>query len=183
MEAYNDAWFSFTFELINTYDPYYEEPERLGSLALFMELLNKHVLPSAKLPTSKDLIAVHSYRDKFRDLIRTATDEELSLFLNIHLSRAPIQSSLSATTYGQFMYVYDQPDGTEHSLVDSILSICSFVLGMELTKYGRSRLKACASAPCEEMFMDHSKNGLQRFCSKRCSTRYHVKKHRQQNSQ
>ncbi|WP_374955060.1 CGNR zinc finger domain-containing protein [Paenibacillus sp. PCH8] len=58
-------------------------------------------------------------------------------------------------------------------------TICSFVLGKELAKYGRSRLKECASKPCEEMFMDHSKNGQHRFCSKRCSNRYHIKKHRQ----
>lgn len=179
MKSYNEAWFSFTFELINTYDPFYEEPERMGSVALLTELLNKHGLLSTKLPASKDLIAVHAYRDTFRDLIRTATDEELSLFLNTHLSRAPIQSSLSTTTGGQFIFVYGQPEGKGTSLGDSLLSICSLVLGVELTEYGRSRLKACAAAPCEEMFMDHSKNGLQRFCSKRCSTRYHVKKHRQ----
>lgn len=65
------------------------------------------------------------------------------------------------------------------SLADQILALCSFTLGKELVEHGRERLKSCASTPCEEIFVDHSKNGRQRFCSKQCSTRFHVKKHRQ----
>jgi predicted RNA-binding Zn ribbon-like protein len=36
------------------------------------------------------------------------------------------------------------------------------------------RLRKCDSPPCEEIFVDHSKSGQQRFCGRRCATRLNV---------
>ncbi|WP_089967947.1 CGNR zinc finger domain-containing protein [Lihuaxuella thermophila] len=82
---------------------------------------------------------------------------------------------------GSFDYVYEQHIDSKSSLADRIGAICAFTLGRVLVEYGRERLNICASSPCEEIYVDTSKNGLQRFCSKRCSTRFHVKKHRHAN--
>ncbi|WP_128647399.1 CGNR zinc finger domain-containing protein [Pseudovibrio denitrificans] len=47
------------------------------------------------------------------------------------------------------------------------------------------RTRVCQAAPCEEVFHDITKSGRQRFCSKRCGTRYNVARHRdrQKNSE
>jgi predicted RNA-binding Zn ribbon-like protein len=39
---------------------------------------------------------------------------------------------------------------------------------------GPGRLRQCESQPCEEIFVDRSKSGRQRFCGKRCATRFNV---------
>lgn len=43
-----------------------------------------------------------------------------------------------------------------------------------VAELGRKRLHRCEAPPCQEFFADHSKPGRQRFCSKRCATRYNV---------
>ena len=43
-----------------------------------------------------------------------------------------------------------------------------------IAELGPQRLRQCASKPCEEIFADRSKSGRQRFCGKRCATRFNV---------
>ncbi|GAB3572253.1 CGNR zinc finger domain-containing protein [Amycolatopsis endophytica] len=40
------------------------------------------------------------------------------------------------------------------------------------------RMGVCASADCDTVFVDTSRNGRRRFCSTRCATRVHVARHR-----
>ncbi|NDI34480.1 CGNR zinc finger domain-containing protein [Chengkuizengella sediminis] len=122
--------------------------------------------------------AVQEYRDQLRKLILIGSDKELANFLTEFESHCPIRSQLLEEN-GNFKIIYDQPLKSNNSFIDKLLLVCSFSLGRELVKHGRARLKSCTSSPCEEIFVDYSKNGLQRFCSKKCSTRFHVKKHRQ----
>ncbi|MFK4304393.1 MULTISPECIES: CGNR zinc finger domain-containing protein [unclassified Paenibacillus] len=179
MEYYNELWFSFTFDLLNSYDPYYEEPERLDSPEQLNDLLQKYGVLCDETVALKELTAVRAYRDRLRDLIMSGSDEQLGEFLTESELRSPLRPRLNAQGDGSFRYVYSPPDKNTGSLADRILAVCSRTLGRELTLYGRPRLKVCVSDPCREIFSDHSKNRLQRFCSKRCSTRYHVKKHRE----
>lgn len=179
MKHYKESWYSFTFDVINSYDPYYEEPERLQSLDELYELIQKHDLFTDESITLEDVSAVRAYRDKIRHLIVDGSDTELGEFLTEFELRSPILPQLKPKGNGRFELVYEQQDSKKYSLTDRILAICSYVLGRELVEYGRSRVKVCASTPCHEVFIDKSKNGRRRFCCKRCSTRFHVKKHRQ----
>ncbi len=43
-----------------------------------------------------------------------------------------------------------------------------------IAELGPERLHRCESPPCEEIFVDRSKSGRQRFCGKRCATRFNV---------
>ncbi|WP_200411896.1 CGNR zinc finger domain-containing protein [Virgibacillus salexigens] len=181
MKYYNESWLSFTLAVINTYDPYYKEPERLNSTVQLRDLTEKHGLFFDELPTLKDVRAIRTYRDNLRNLIIRGSDTNLVDFLTECESHSPIKSKLYIKENGNFDFFYEESNRKDSTLKNSILAICSFTLGRELVEYGRDRLKVCVSAPCEEIFVDHSKNGLQRFCSKRCSNRFHVNKHRESN--
>jgi len=43
-----------------------------------------------------------------------------------------------------------------------------------IAELGPERLRQCESKPCEEIFADRSRSGRQRFCGKRCATRFNV---------
>ena len=43
--------------------------------------------------------------------------------------------------------------------------------------YGADRLGVCPS--CQDVFVDATRNGRQRFCCKTCANRVHVAKHRE----
>jgi len=178
MRSYDETWFSFTFELLNSNDLYYKETERLENPEQLRELLQKHGLFFDEIPDMSDVRVLQACRDKLRQLIRSGSDEDLGGFLSERQSLAPIQSYLHATGKGSFEFVFEVPNRNSGSLAERIWAVCTFALGSELVRLGRLRLKSCSSPPCEEIFMDYSKNGLQRFCCKRCSTRFFVKKHR-----
>ncbi|MGP4081129.1 CGNR zinc finger domain-containing protein [Pseudalkalibacillus sp. R45] len=178
MEYYNETWLDLTLDIINTYDPYYKVSERLNTVDQLQELIQKHGMFLDIPPTLEDVSAIRNFRDKIRKQINEASDERLTESLVEFEAKSSFQRTLYPMGKGKFKFVYHQLIGNNDSIADRIIAICAFTLGEQLVNKGRLRLKQCASVPCEEIFVDHSKNGQQRFCSKRCSTRFHVKKHR-----
>ncbi|PTM57783.1 CGNR zinc finger domain-containing protein [Desmospora activa] len=181
MKYDREQWLAFTCHMLNTYDPFFKQPELLDSPKQLKELLNKYGL-FAGIPISADeLQRTRSYRDQLRNHIALENDTKLVQLLNGFEKRSPVQPRLQIKGDGSFDYLFEQHHDSKSSLADRIGAICAFTLGRMLVEYGRARLKICTSSPCEEIYVDRSKNGLQRFCSKRCATRFHVKKHRQSN--
>ncbi|WP_096186594.1 CGNR zinc finger domain-containing protein [Evansella halocellulosilytica] len=180
MKYYSDGWLTFTLDIVNSYDPFFEVPEQLSSPNDLNSLFRKHDIFSLKTSTFEDVLAIRTYRDELRSLIQEGNDSRLVEFLVQYESKSPMQLRLSTLGNGRFTFVYEQHE--KAPLINQILALCSFSLGKELVEYGRGRLKSCISKPCEEIFIDRSKNGRQRFCSKKCSNRFHVQKHRQLNT-
>ncbi|TQR47120.1 CGNR zinc finger domain-containing protein [Paenibacillus popilliae] len=181
MKYDKNQWLAFTCHVLNTYDPYYKQPELLGNLEQLKTLLNKYDLFEGVPVSIDDLQLTRSYRDQLKKHIAMENDYNLVQILNDFEQRSPIQSRLQIKADRSFDYMYEQYADKEISVADRISAIGAFTLGRVLVEYGRERLKICASPPCEDIYVDQSKNGQQRFCSKRCSTRFHVKKHRQSN--
>lgn len=179
MKYDKEQWLAFTCHMLNTYDPFFKQPELLDSPEQLRGLLNKYGLFEGIPISADDFQKTRSYRDQLRNHIALEDDTKLAQILNDFEKRSPIQSRLQIKGDGSFDYVYEQHPSSKDSLADRIGAICAFTLGRVLVEYGRERLKICVSSPCEEIYVDQSKNGLQRFCSKRCATRFHVKKHRQ----
>ncbi len=57
-------------------------------------------------------------------------------------------------------------------------ALAAFGLASLISEYGAQRLHICASSPCEEIFVDRSKPGRQRFCGKRCANRHNIAAYR-----
>ena len=47
-----------------------------------------------------------------------------------------------------------------------------------VAEHGASRLRTCAADPCEDAFVDTSRNGTRRYCSPRCANRRNAALHR-----
>src|SRR5690625_1697965 len=143
MKYYNDGWLTFTLDIINSYDPFFEVPEQLSGPNDLNSLFRKHDMFSLKTSTFEDVLAIRTYRDELRSLIQEENDSKLVDFLVLYESKSPIQLCLSSLGNGRFAFVCEQSD--EAPLIKQILALCSFSLGKELVEYGRRRLKSCIS--------------------------------------
>jgi hypothetical protein len=72
-----------------------------------------------------------------------------------------------------FHFVSD--DGPDVRRVGASLTMA---LAHVVVDHGAARLGACDAPGCEHVFVDRTRNGNQRFCSKTCATRVHVARHR-----
>lgn len=72
-----------------------------------------------------------------------------------------------------FHYVHD--DGTDVRRVGASLTMA---LAHVLVEVGPDRFGRCHAPGCADVFVDHTRNRSQRFCSKPCATRVHVAEHR-----
>ncbi len=66
----------------------------------------------------------------------------------------------------------DQPYG------EQIVALASVALVRLTSEIGHERMRTCQAPPCVCLFVDHSKSGRQRYCSKRCANRINVAAHR-----
>lgn len=66
------------------------------------------------------------------------------------------------------------PPGASH--LRAIGASMTMALALVLCDFGTSRFGTCAS--CADVFVDTTRNGRQRFCSKPCANRVHVAEHR-----
>jgi hypothetical protein len=72
-----------------------------------------------------------------------------------------------------FHFVRD--DGADVRRVGASLAMA---LATVVVDYGAERLGRCPAPTCRNVFVDQTRNRIQRFCSKTCATRVHVAEHR-----
>lgn len=66
----------------------------------------------------------------------------------------------------------DRPD------VERVGASLAMALAHVVVDHGGDRLGTCDAPGCERVYVDQTRNGNQRFCSKTCATRVHVARHR-----
>lgn len=77
---------------------------------------------------------------------------------------------------GQAPHFHFAPDdGPDARRVGASLTMA---LAHVVVDHGGDRLGTCAAPRCERVFVDQTRNGNQRFCSRTCATRVHVAQHR-----
>lgn len=64
------------------------------------------------------------------------------------------------------------------SLPGVLRSVIPVGTALHLTTRGVTRLGRCEAAPCENVVVDVTRNGRQRYCSVRCANRAAVRRHR-----
>ena len=75
---------------------------------------------------------------------------------------------------GQGFHMHYVRPGAGH--LRAIGASMTMALALVLCDFGTSRLGSCAA--CGDVFVDITRNGRQRFCSKPCANRVHVASHR-----
>lgn len=174
MSNYERINLNVVVDLINTWDPYFDEPEQLSKVGDLVRFLRERQIDYPETVTTGDLEAVHKLRSCLRRFVETDSETEAVQILNGLLRMALVTPFLSWEENFQLDFLVN-PD---IPIADRLAIETALILCFELTEFGRGRLKICDAQPCVEVFVDKSKNQIRRFCGIRCSNRYNVANYR-----
>lgn len=176
MSHYSEQLVQFVVDFANTYDPFLDEPEFLRTPADLQEFLAKHDVEMSDEPLAEmEFMRVRQLRNRLRDIfLRLEISEpvEVQREINSLLGATPVNLQASISEGELIEVKYEIP--TTVALVERLAVQVGLGLTLALQQYGTERLKVCAAAPCQEVFIDVSKNKSRRFCGERCANRYNV---------
>lgn len=176
MNTYSDHQMTLVQNLINTYDLYLVQPEHLQTPNDLARFLTRNGIP-VKDVTEADLEAVRSLREHLRagwnaDHLAGALN-----ILNPLLGQTPLQLE-AQTADDQTVHLKLTPP-EDSPLVQRVAVECALGIIAVLQHYGLDRMQACAAAPCQDVFIDTSRNKSKRFCSEQCANRYNIAAYRE----
>lgn len=172
MKDYTDQKAFLAIDVINTYDVTLTQPEWLqtpGDLELF---LSQHEILFEAPLSSKELHAVHALRTRLRDIFSSPDEATFVQRLNTLLATCLVIPSVDISSEGLRVLRLAPPTGT--SLVQQLITETSLGLSLAFQRYGKERLRVCAATPCQDVFIDTSRNAQRRYCSERCANRSNI---------
>lgn len=175
MSHYREQFIQFVVDFANTYDPFLDEPEFLRTPADLQEFLQQRHIEMSGPFTEIEFMRVRQLRDRLRDIflrLETSDAAEIEGTINSLLGTSPVNLQASISEGEPTEIKYEIP--TTVALVERLAVQTGLGLTLALQQYGAERLKVCAAAPCQEVFIDVSKNKSRRFCGERCANRYNV---------
>ncbi len=161
-------------DLVNTRDPYAAEPERLARVADLERFLAEHDL--AGPATTGDLDACRRLRADLRAAVAAADADELARRLDAIAGALAVAPTVEPDGAGGLRLGVRPRDGApvvERLAVGAVASLADAA-----AEHGTARLRTCAADPCEDAFVDTSRNGTRRYCSSRCANRRNAALHR-----
>jgi predicted RNA-binding Zn ribbon-like protein len=173
MNAYDVRLAVMVEDLINTYDLFLDEPEHLQTPADLDGFLKQHGQPVEVRPTQDDLDAVRSLREALRAIWNAPETSASRDQLNRLLGTAPVMLHLDHDENAEGVALHADPDRSA-SIVEQLAVTCAVSIVGVMQHYGADRMRACESSPCQDVFIDTSRNKSRRFCSERCANRYNV---------
>jgi predicted RNA-binding Zn ribbon-like protein len=163
-----DAATSLAIRLVNSFDLYESDPELLPTPAALGIFLRRNRFPINGEPTARELAQVRELRYELRRVFEAKHLKGRAKVINCLLTRAAPQPH--AVAEGSSWVIGFEIDDTA-SLPRRVASVCAIGLADAIARYGGERLKVCDAAPCENVFVDLSKNLVRRHCSRRCANR------------
>ena len=127
--------------------------------------------------TDKDASALRRFQTQVRPAfeLTDSEDEQVVTLLNDLLARHPITPYIAGhDTKTWHMHVSNKAS----SVADLLIAEALMGLANLACDLGPSRLGACDSRTCAEVFVDTSPNRSRRYCSDRCSSRANVAAYR-----
>lgn len=164
---------SFAIDLANTHDPMRNPVDSLADAETATEFLQPF------LEETEDAARIGKELRPHRDILRKAFLDLAAGWENDQSTRQGLEAAfesdwkLGRDEEGK-LAVVSVPD---QSAVKRLMSWSTLGF-LALAQGAPERLRVCQSAPCEEIFHDRTKAGRQRFCSKRCGTRFNVAQYR-----
>jgi predicted RNA-binding Zn ribbon-like protein len=171
MTAYDDRRVELALSLVNTFDPYYDQPESLREPADLTRFLRQWGLTPARPLDQQDLAQAHALRGRLAAVFDAPT-AAVAATLNHLLAGARVLPRLGADATGEFrLELAAEPDTAD---LERLTIEAALGLAQALERHGPARLRRCAASPCEEAFIDTSRNRSRRYCSQRCANRHNV---------
>jgi predicted RNA-binding Zn ribbon-like protein len=172
MDAYGMRLARLAQDFINSHDLYLEQPEHLLTPADLHHFLTAHHIQPQATITLADLDATRQIRHQVRAAWTAATVQEAVEILNPLLGEIEVNLQVQATDQDNIHLHYDIPSDTPVVAQLGMQSALGIVALLQ--NEGLDRLRACAAAPCRDVFVDTSRNKSRRFCSDRCANRYNI---------
>ena len=163
---YTDEPVRLAVDLVNTLQPV-TGIDQLTDLAALRAFLRTH--DEAGRPTARDLDGVRRLRADLRAVFAAGEPETAGECINHVLEEARATPRISV--HSGEPHLHFQPVGS--GLADRIGVAAAMGLAVVLCNEA-GRLGVCASASCQEAFVDMSKNRRKRFCSEACAHRESV---------
>ncbi|HYJ70595.1 MAG TPA: CGNR zinc finger domain-containing protein [Nocardioidaceae bacterium] len=125
--------------------------------------------------TKADVRLVQSLVERWREVVDAATDQERADRLNVLLSEYAAYPRLSDHAGTGWHVHYRDPHVPLGRVVAALVTVGTT---LHLAGRGMHRLGRCAADDCDQVIVDVSRNGRQRYCSPTCSNRDAVRRHR-----
>jgi len=172
----NDISIGLTEDFLRTFEVARAEPEGLVEPGVIDRLLKFHGAKAAGAGMD-DVAAARIVREDIRKLFERASDIAAVNTLSDYLAAADIGVRLQPSSEGKFSLIpFAKP---VQDPVMTLRSLCLIEIADAVSSKGIASLQTCQAAPCQDAFIDRSKKGGRRFCSPRCSNRFHVQRHRE----
>ena len=170
MDAYNNHLAVLAEDFINTFDLYLEQPEHLLKPDDLKHFLAVRGIEVASV-TQDDLEQARILRELLRHTWTAKTLEDALGNLNMLLETVQVHLQVAQDSDGLHLEYTFQP---EDGVVTRLGAACALGITALLQTYGIERLRACMASPCQDVYVDTSRNKSRRFCSDRCANRYNI---------
>lgn len=167
---------AFALAFVNSYDPMRAAPDLLANPEYTRVFLSEWCELDWDLDWGKLARSLQLYRDDLRTALHQFVTGEMTVadfttYVDHKLAHwpwiaRPIQDGKS------FRVIF--VPSPQLKVAQHIEAVVTRGLADLVAELGPKRLHQCEALPCQEFFADHSKPGRQRFCSKRCATRFNV---------
>jgi hypothetical protein len=172
-------------------------PSQHAALALAVELVNTRPRPShlrdsltgpGELATllarhgerdpqidEHDVVAVRGLRPRLLDAFLAPDEASLAAILNPLLAAGASAPQMSDHD-GSGWHLHMAPAAA--GWAEWLGGRCAVALALLACEYGVDRLGECGAADCQAVYADVSRAASRRYCSRTCSTRVNVARHR-----
>ncbi|AEW99334.1 CGNR zinc finger domain-containing protein [Streptantibioticus cattleyicolor] len=126
-----------------------------------------------------DLAEIRRLGDRWAEIVDADTEERRVALLNALLAEAAAYPRIT-THDGCGWHLHYRDDGV--GLAAVLRAVTGVAAAQHLTQLGMDRLGRCALDECRLAFVDFSRGGRQRYCSRACANRDAVRRHRRRNA-
>jgi predicted RNA-binding Zn ribbon-like protein len=172
LDTYNHQRSDLVQDLINTYDLYLDEPEHLQTPDDLQRFLEMRGIKLEAEVTPTDLDETCNLRETLRTAWNAEMTETMLAILNPLIAASPVTMQFEETGEQHVHAQFALQPGL--SLTQQLAFECALGMIEVVQQQGLDRMRACAAAPCRDVFVDTSRNKSRRFCSEQCANRYNI---------
>ncbi len=170
----------FVLAYLNTHDPTSEPQDLLATPDQAEGFFTDNGLARPDVDWPAVSPRIRETRDGLRQAFESLTEDEpdyedLARILNSSLAQVRWRGAVRPGE-DELDIVFGPHEEQPYEL--RIMALATAALVRLTTEFGPERMRKCQSAPCETLYVDQSKAGRQRYCSKRCANRVNVAAHR-----
>ncbi|QWF79337.1 CGNR zinc finger domain-containing protein [Amycolatopsis sp. CA-230715] len=122
-----------------------------------------------------DLADVRALAHRWAEIVDAETEDDRVFLLNALLAEAAAYPRITCHDESGW-HLHYRDDGVR--LAKVLRAVVGVAAAQHLTELGMHRLGRCALEECRSAFVDFSRGGKQRYCSRVCANRDAVRRHR-----